>query len=225
MRKALIALCFCMTSLNVSAANESFVYTELWIGQSNLDVRVKPSTLSIGRTSVNNLSGSLTYDDPTYYGIEVGASKFAGSPLRVGVFFQTAEIDLKKASGSGTASDGTTTVDLAVNASGAQLRGVGLDFDNHVRLFGVNSYYDFNQGSKFRPFFGVGLGQADIQNARSGRFFGGMNLGFNYDISKNAYLGVRLSNYWIDGPTDELGLNYGTIKVNNYGLHWGYRRY
>jgi len=30
----------------------------------------------------------------------------------------------------------------------------------------LNGYYDFNTVKGFRPFLGVGLGQADIQNAK-----------------------------------------------------------
>lgn len=226
MRKELIALGFCILGMRVVAANESPVYTELWIGKSSIDdVSARRATGSINGITFSNVQGTVRYDDPTLYGLEVGATEFAGGPFRVGLSFQTGKAQLRSLSGSGTISNGTATVDLVTRLNAAQLRGIGVDFDNRVRMVGINAYYDFNKDSAFRPFVGLGFGQADIANAERLEFFRGLYLGVNYEISKNAYLGVRVSNYRIDGPTDRLGVSYEAIKVNNYGLHWGYRRY
>jgi len=225
MKKFLIAIA-ATTTLCITAqasANEKNGYIELGIGKSSFEPETKTYSGTVSGYTYTNAKATLKYEDPTYYGFEIGVSKFLGSPLRVGIFYTTMDADFKSATGTGTLSDGTTTVDFSATVSAADARGIGVNFDNTIKLYGVNAYYDFNAGSAFKPFVGVGAGVADIQNVKDKEFAIGLHVGFNYDLTKEFYVGGRISAFRISGPTDLLGLQYEDVTVTNAGLQLGLR--
>lgn len=222
MQKRVLVLLLCILTTGVQAAEDKRGYFELWAGTSDFEPKTTTYTGTLGDYTFTDARATLKYDHPMSYGLEVGLSRFLDTPLRVGIFFLTTKANLKETSGAGTVSDGVDTFDFGLRVTGAQLRGIGLDFDNTIDLYGVNAYYDFKTGSTLTPFVGFGIGRADIQNARKNEFAAALHLGLNYALTKASYLGARVSGYRINGPTDKLGIKYEDIKVTNYGLQLGF---
>jgi len=224
MRKIALVLASCLLAGGASAA-ERYLFTELSAGRSHMKPETEATSGVFNGVAVSNARFKLKYDDPTAYGFEIGGSDFAGTPLRAGLFFVTAKANLREASGSGTLTQGSRVWNLQETVTAAELRSVGLDFDNRVNLYGVTAYYDFNRDASVKPFVGVALGQADFENARDRKFAAGLHLGLNLDLSKNTYLGVRLSTYRVNGPTDKIGLRYEDLTLTNVGLQLGFRSF
>ena len=179
---------------------------------------------SSGGFTFTNLKGTLDYDSDIGYGFEFGASGlFDNDNLRLGLSYVKNEIELKKATGSGTVSDGSTTVNFAVSADRSDLNSIGLSFDNDVDVYSLNAYYDFNAVNGFRPFLGAGIGQADIQNAKDKELAMSLYAGGRYSINENTYVGVKGTYMRVDGPEDKLGIKYDDITMYGITLSVGYQ--
>lgn len=173
--------------------------------------------------STNSISGSVSgitytnarlvieHDSDTTPGFEFGFYNFNNSNLRLGFSYMKPSIDLDTSTLSGTITDGVTTLTGAVGITSADYKTVGLDFDNDVKQYMVNAYYDFNSENNFKPFVGVGFGLADIDNAEDKEFTYAGTLGARYYISENTYVGGKFSYSTIEGPKDKLGLTYEDI--------------
>ena len=152
------------------------------------------------------------HDSDTTPGIEFGFYNFNNSNLRLGFSYTKPSIDLDTSTLSGTITDGTTTITGAVGITAADYATVGLDFDNDVKLYMVNGYYDFDSSNNFKPFIGAGFGLADIDNAEDKEFtYAGM-LGGRYYINEQTYVGGKFTYASIEGPKDKLGLSYEDIE-------------
>ena len=92
-----------------------------------------------------------------------------------------------------------------------------------MRIFSINGYYDFDFGSAFTPYLGVGIGLADIENAKDIEFALNLSVGVNYAITQRAYLGVKGEYHRISGPTDKMGFDYDTIQAFSGLVTVGYR--
>ena len=170
----------------------------------------------------SNMDTSLDYDSDDGLGFEVGAINVSDSNLRIGLSYSEQKIDLKKASGTGTVTDGTTTVDFALSATKADLASIGLSFENEVKSYSLNAYYDLETNGTFTPYVGVGLGQVDIQNANDKELSKSFYLGGRQSINDNMYLGIKGSYTMIDGPTDKLNISYDDITIKSLSLIVGY---
>lgn len=221
--KKLIVMVLASLATSAVMAQEKPYYFELGVGKSSADVETNTYSGSASGITYSNAKIDLDYKKATTYGFEIGQSNFLGTPLRVGFGLSTMKIKLDKATGTGTVSDGTSTVNFAVSATAADLRGVGLTFDNDVKVYGVNAYYDFDMKSAFKPFVGVGLGMADIQYAKDKELAYSLHIGANYDIDKDFYVGAKVSRHIINGITDTLGLTYKDINVTYVGVQLGVR--
>jgi opacity protein-like surface antigen len=208
------------TAITAQAATP---YVEGQIGYANAS-KVNTNTYSgtVDGITATNLMGKLNYDSSASFGAEIGIKDLLVPNLRVGASFTTMKFDLKNAVISGSLTDGVDTVSGSLPISAADFATVGVSFDNRVNLYMANAYYDFKNDSKFTPFVGVGLGVADIKNAKDSEFTYSVNAGAKYNIDKNLYVGAKAAYTNINGPADQLGLKYQNIELYTANLSLGY---
>ena len=210
------------------APSISFAVPKYYIeGQINYtqvdDVDTNTFSGSTGGLTFTSFRATLDYDSDIGYGFEFGVSGlFDNDNLRFGLSYIKNEIEFKKATGSGTVSNGSTTVNF-VSADRSDANSVELSFDNDVDVYSLNGYYDFNTVKGFRPFLGVGLGQADIQNAKDKELAMSFYAGGRFSINENAYVGIKGTYTRVDGPEDHLGFKYDDITAHAITLSVGYQ--
>ena len=205
------------------AADAKKGYFEFGVGKSSVDVSTKTYSGSAGGVTYTNAKADFDYKDPMTYGFEIGVANFLGTPLRVGFGVAALELELEKATGTGTIATGSGTVTLSGSATAADFRSIGVSFDNDIRIYMVNGYYDFPTEGKIKPYVGLGFGLTDVQNAKDKEFTLGLHAGINYELADNMYIGGRFSNYQVSGITDKLGVQYEDTTVNYYGVLLGVR--
>jgi len=166
-----------------------------------------------------NLKGKLGYDSDIGYGVEVGVSEFLNKNFRLGLSYLENKIELKKATQISN-TDGET---LPSSATPQEIRDLGFNFDSNVKIYSLNAYYDFNNFNSFVPFVGVGLGQADILNAKDKELSKSLHLGARYLVDKNIYVGGKGTYSMIDGPEDKNGMKYDDISLYAVTLSVGYQ--
>ncbi len=83
----------------------------------------------------------------------------------------------------------------------------------------IKTYYDFNSFSNgLTPFVGFGLGQADIDNATDDETIISLTAGARYNLNDKAYVGAKISYMEINGPDDELGIQYEDIELTSFEI-------
>ena len=184
----------------------------------DIDLKNFTGTISNGRT-FTNLKGKLGYDSDIGYGVEVGVSEFLNKNLRLGLSYGGNKIELKKA----TQISNTDGEPLPSSATPQEIRDLGFNFDSNVKIYSLNAYYDFNNFNSFVPFVGVGLGQADILNAKDKELSKSLYLGARYLVDKNIYVGGKGTYSMIDGPEDKNGMKYDDISLYAVTLSVGYQ--
>ena len=196
----------------------------------DIDLKNFTGTISNGR-EFTNLKGKLGYDSDIGYGVEVGVSEFLNKNFRLGLSYGANKIELKKAtnvSGATTsepdANGERTTLDtIGPSVTPQQIRDFGLNFNSNVKIYSLNAYYDFNNFNSFVPFVGVGIGQADILNAKHKELSKSLYLGARYLVDKNIYVGGKGTYSMIDGPEDKNGMKYDDISLYAVTLSVGYQ--
>ena len=219
--KKLVILLFTFSLLSFQSVKSEEFYIE---GHLNYNQVNDVDTTTITDTVAGvDIVGKLTneYDSDIGLGFEVGVTN-DGSNIRFGLSYSESKIELKKLTGSGTVTDGTTTVNFAVSATKADLASVGLSYDNDVKSYSLNAYYDFKTNRTFTPYVGVGLGQADIENANDKEVSQSLYLGGRHSVNDQMYVGLKGAYTMIDGPTDKLGLSYDDITHKSVSLIVGY---
>jgi opacity protein-like surface antigen len=217
-----IVLLLVTTSFNSYAQVKGYVEGQINYTQVQ-DLDTKNTTVTSGGVTITNLKGKLEYDSDIGYGIEVGVREFLNKNVRLGLSYQENKIELKKATGSGTSVFGGNTADFALSPTLKQIRDAGLNFDNDVKTYSLNAYYDFDNVNGLIPFVGAGLGQADIQNAKDKELSKSLYLGARYFVDKNMYVGGKGTYTMIDGPEDKLGIKYDDITSYAVTLSVGYQ--
>ena len=223
-----------VVALLTLTANSSFAasladmkpYIEAQINYHNPD-DVSSNTLS-GASTHNGIttSGSIKivneYDNETAAGVEFGFSVSDNS--RIGFAYTRPDFELDKITLTGTLTDGTTTLTDAGTFSRDQLATVGPadTFDNEVKLYSMNYYYDFDLSSEIKPFLGFGVGIANIENAKDNELALSLHGGAKYYLSDKVYLGGKASYSQIQGPTDGFGFKYEDIDFWTATLALGY---
>ena len=218
----LIVLLLVTTSFNSYAQVKGYVEGQINYTQVQ-DLDTKNTTVTSGGVTITNLKGKLEYDSDIGYGIEVGVREFLNKNIRLGLSYQENKIELKKATGSGTSVFGGNTANFALSPTLQQIRDAGLNFDNEVKTYSLNAYYDFDNVNGLIPFIGAGLGQADIQNAKDKELSKSLYLGARYFVDKNMYVGGKGTYTMIDGPEDKLGIKYDDITSYALTLSVGYQ--
>lgn len=208
-----------LTTFFAGVFSSNLVFAEIkpyFEGQFNYidpdDVSTNSMSGTVSGITYTNTRIDFEHDSDTTPGIEFGFYNFNNSNLRLGFSYTKPSIDLDTSTLSGTITDGTTTITGAVGITAADYATVGLDFDNDVKLYMVNGYYDFDSSNNFKPFIGAGFGLADIDNAEDKEFtYAGM-LGGRYYINEQTYVGGKFTYASIEGPKDKLGLSYEDIE-------------
>ena len=221
MRNTLILLA--LISSSAFAAADLKPYIEGQLGWSNLnDVDTKAYSGSIDDVTVTQATAKIKYDNSVSGGFEIGANHVGIENLRIGVSFNRMKFDMDKVTGS---ISGTRGGD-AFNATGditENVRSLGVNLDNSVKLYMANAYYDIKNASAFTPFIGFGVGMADIKNAKDNEFAWSASVGGKYNIDKNMYLGLKGSYTSVSGITDKIGLEYKDMDAYSAHALLGYQ--
>ena len=184
-------------------------YIEAQLGYAKLkDVETESFSGSVGGGTAT-LSAKGDFDNSFAGGAELGVGNIGASNFRLGASYTRMDFDMEKVTGSLTTTgvsgvaNGTYTADIT-----RYIRDAGISLDNRVNLYMANAYYDFKNESSFTPFLGVGMGMADVQNAKDNEFAYQGVIGGKFDIDKNMYLGLKGLYTKVNGITDELGIKY-----------------
>ena len=216
--KKLVILLFTFSLLGLQTVNSEEFYIE---GQVNYNQVDDVDTTSYSDT-INGqvIVGKLTneYDSDIGLGFEVGAKNVSNSNLRIGLSYSETKIELTKLTVSGTV-DGVAG---SASYTPAQVSAEGVSFDNDVKSYSLNAYYDLETNGTFTPYVGVGLGQVDIENANDKELSKSLYLGGRHSVNDQMYVGLKGAYTMIDGPTDKLGLSYKDITQKNLSLIVGY---
>jgi len=216
--KKLVILLFTFSLLSLQSVKSQEFYIE---GQVNINQVDDVDTTTITDTVAgSNIVGKLTneYDSDIGLGFEVGAKNVSNSNLRIGLSYSKTKIELKKTTASGTVDGAAGSLSITPSDWSA----VGVSFDNDVKSYSLNVYYDLETNGTFTPYVGVGLGQVDIQNANDKELSKSLYLGGRHSVNDQMYVGVKGTYTMIDGPTDKLGLSYEDITQKSVSLIVGY---
>ena len=216
--KKLVILLFTFSLLGLQTVKSEEFYIEGQVNYSQVD-DVDTSSYS---DTINSqvIVGKLTneYDSDIGLGFEVGAKNVSNSNLRIGLSYSETKIELTKLTVSGTV-DGVAG---SASYTPAQVSAVGVSFDNDVKSYSLNAYYDLETNGTFTPYVGVGLGQVDIENANDKELSKSLYLGGRHSVNDQMYVGLKGAYTMIDGPTDKLGLSYKDITQKSLSLIVGY---
>jgi long-subunit fatty acid transport protein len=189
-------------------------YIEAQIGQYDVDtVDTTSANGTVSGITFSDFKGSLDYDTDTTFGFEVGMK--LNDNMRIGLSYVDASLDFEGASITGSATDGTTTINVNARVTPATATALGVQWSNDAEIIMLKAYYDFGAFSNgLTPYVGFGIGQADIDNALSDETVMSFTAGARYSISENAYIGAKVSFMEIDGPDDSLGIQYKDIDLD-----------
>ena len=172
--------------------------------------KVDSETFS-GTVDGTSYSGTFknSYDNETAGGLELGV-KF-NSNHRIAISYTKPKFKLKTIKisatlGSLSGSETYTRAEI----------GTVVDedtFDNDVKLYMLNYYYDFNFNESFVPFLGVGAGYADFSNGESKEFSRSLYGGAKYYFNEIIYVGAKFSYTTINGPEDKNGIEYKNVDT------------
>jgi opacity protein-like surface antigen len=169
-------------------------------------------------------TGVFQYDDATAFGVEVGLASIGGAGFRAGLSYTTFDAELEAVDGSAAVSfNGTVLLAAAGRVTADQLRAAGADIGEEVKVFSVNTYYDFDLGSNFKPYLGLGVGMADIENMKDNELALSGYAGVNYAVTENLYAGLRASIHHVEESEDELGIKYDDFRTYAVGAVIGYK--
>ena len=217
--KKLVILLFTFSLLGFQSVKSEEFYIEGQVNYNQVDdVDTKTYSGTAGGLTFSNLKASNEYDSDIGLGFEVGAKNVSNSNLRIGLSYSETKIELTKLTVSGTV-DGVAG---SASYTPAQVSAVGVSFDNDVKSYSLNAYYDLETNGTFTPYVGVGLGQVDIQNANDKELSKSLYLGGRHSVNDQMYVGLKGAYTMIDGPTDKLGLTYDDITQKSLSLIVGY---
>jgi opacity protein-like surface antigen len=224
MKKLLIATVVAVISSGAFAADLK-PYIEGQLGRSNLnDVDTQATSVPVGAGTAT-ASAKIEYDNSVSGGFEIGANNVGIENLRIGASYNRMKFDMEKVTGTATAV-GVTGFTDNVPVTGditPYVRDAGVSLDNSVKLYMANAYYDIKNASAFTPFVGLGIGMADIQNAKDNEFAWSASVGGKYNIDKNMYLGLKGSYTSVNGITDKIGLEYKDMDAYSAHALLGYQ--
>jgi len=208
MKKLLIAAAVATISSGAFGADLK-PYIEAQLGYAKAkDVDTENFTGTVGGGTAT-LSAKGEFDNSFAGGIELGVGNIGASNFRLGASYTRMDFDIEKVTGTLTTvgvsgvADGTYTADITQT-----VRDAGISLDNRVNLYMANAYYDFKNASSFTPFIGLGMGMADVQNAKDNEFAYQGSIGGKFEIDKNMYLGLKGAYTKVNGITDELDIKY-----------------
>ena len=220
MRKILLLLALISSS---ALAAELKPYLEGQLGFASLDdVDTKPYTASVGAGTAT-ASAKIKYDHSVSGGFEIGANNVGIENLRIGASYNRMKFDMDKVTGSIDGFVGMDTFNAGPGDITEAVKSLNVALDNSVNLYMANAYYDIKNASAFTPFVGLGMGMANIQNAKDNEFAWSASVGGKYNIDKNMYLGLKGSYTSVNGITDKIGLEYKDMDAYSAHALLGYQ--
>ena len=220
MRKILLLLALISSS---ALAAELKPYLEGQLGFASLDdVDTKPYTASVGEGTAT-ASAKIKYDHSVSGGFEIGANNVGIENLRIGASYNRMKFDMDKVTGSIDGFVGVDTFNAGPGDITEAVKSLNVALDNSVNLYMANAYYDIKNASAFTPFVGLGMGMANIQNAKDNEFAWSASVGGKYNIDKNMYLGLKGSYTSVNGITDKIGLEYKDMDAYSAHALLGYQ--
>ena len=181
------------------------------------DVDANTTTQVGGFNAAVDLTGE--YEDATALGAEIGIAGIGGSGLRMGLGYTTFDAELEAIDVSAAISfGGVALATVADRVTADQLRNAGADIGEKVKAYSINAYYDVDMSTAIRPYIGLGVGLADIENMEDKEVMLSGYVGANYSFTENFYAGLRASIHHIEGPEDEAGILYDDIRTYALGL-------
>jgi len=203
-----------LLATNPVIANE--FYIEGSIGHYDVDdVDTTRASGTASGITFTNLGGTLEYDADTTFGFEIGVK--LNDKVRIGFSYVDASLDFEGATVSGSATDGVTTINASARVTPADASALGLTFSNDAEVMMIKAYYDFDSfNNGLTPFVGFGLGQADIDNATDDETIISLTAGARYNLNDKAYVGAKISYMEVNGPDDELGIQYEDIELTSF---------
>ena len=228
-----------MTKLLSAAAVAALIISSPAVAQ---EIKLKPYVEGqISRMMIDDVDANTTvraggfnaalalegdFETATAFGAEVGISGIGGTGFRAGLGYTTFDAELEAV--NGTANNFTFNgVAIPGSASGRvtadELKAAGADIGEKVKVFSVNAYYDFDLDSNFKPYLGLGVGMADIENMKDNELALSGYAGVNYAITENLYAGLRASIHHVEGGEDEAGIIYDDIRTYSVGAVIGYK--
>lgn len=160
--------------------------------------------------------GELDFENEFVGGVEAG---IAAGQFRFGIGwdFMSAQLDTGRIVGT---LDGAPFLSEGTDDEIAEF--LGLSFDENVHIFSANAYYNIGApDASFRPFIGIGVGGASFQDADM-ELAASASLGARFALGERGYVGGRYRFTWIQGPEDDLGINYKSIHVHTFSLILGF---
>ena len=203
-----------LLATNPVIANE--FYIEGSIGHYDVDdVDTTRASGTASGITFTNLGGTLEYDADTTFGFEIGVK--LNDKVRIGFSYVDASLDFEGATVSGSATDGVTTINASARVTPADASALGLTFSNDAEVMMIKAYYDFDSfNNGLTPFVGFGLGQADIDNATDDETIISLTAGARYNLNDKTYVGAKISYMEVNGPDDELGIQYEDIELTSF---------
>ncbi len=220
MRKILLLLALISSS---ALAADLKLYIEGQLGRSSLkDADIKPFSGAIGDVTVTQATAKIEYDHSVSGGFEIGANNVGIENLRIGASYNRMKFDMDKVTGSISGTRGGSALNVTGDITEV-VKDLNVAFDNSVNLYMANAYYDIKNASAFTPFVGLGMGMANIQNAKDNEFAWSASVGGKYNIDKNMYLGLKGSYTSVNGITDKIGLEYKDMDAYSAHALLGYQ--
>ena len=170
--------------------------------------------------TVGSYTGALAfgfnYDEDTTAGIEFGVGGLAEN-LRVGFSYTKPTFDLSTLTLTDDGSGIIVSNSIAVDA--------GFSPSADAKIYMLKAYYDFDVSDKFKPFVGVGIGQADISDTDDKELAYSASAGAKYYLSDNIYLGGSFSYIQVDGPKETvegITFKYSDLDIYNFSALMGF---
>ena len=192
------------------------------VGFKNVGIPNLRIGASYSRAEIDLNQLSLLTNGTTTLVNDVGAT--------AGTLNANGQIDLNRGgvSGSGTASivdiDGNTqSISGSFSYTNAQIPSGFVTEKNNIlnglkktiKLYMVNTYYDFTNSTPFTPYVGFGLGMADINATKDKEFAYSAIAGAKYNFNPNFYLGMKGSFTRVNAPTSTaLGAEIGLEDID-----------
>ena len=195
-----------LTFISLHNANAADIYVEGQVGTTRVaNVDTDKYSGTEGGVTATHVTGTMEYDSNLTMGAQIGFSNFGINNMRLGLSTKKLKAKFTSMELNGSLTDGATTVTGPKTFKNSDFGSIANSIDNKVQVYYLTGYYDFPTDNKLTPYVGVGVGLADIQNAKDKEFALGLSAGANYVVTEKIYLGMRLDYSRIAaGVTDKI---------------------
>jgi hypothetical protein len=210
MRKFLLAAVLAIIPSVASAQ----LYIEGAVGITQVpEIETKTYSVDVPNVGLLDAGSQLEYARTYSAGAEAGI-RFLG--VRLGASWEMASTELDSGTIAGTL-DGSP---YSFQGTGDEIAAAtGLTFDHDIQIAAANLYFNLPL-PVIEPFVGVGAGAAFIDNA-STEIALSASAGARLAIGSRAYVGARYRFTFIQGPQNDLGINYDPIMFHSVSLILG----